>query len=70
MLLTKFLQFHARFRWSLPNLVAFLRWNLFTYRNLWDWIDSPFETIPLPPGPVQSPLPFSGIGQQPLKTTT
>jgi len=70
MLLIKFLQFKARFRWSLSNLVAFLRWNLFTYRNLWDWIDSPFETIPLPPGPVQNPLPFSGFGQHPLKTTT
>jgi hypothetical protein len=70
MLLIKFLQFKARFRWSLSNLVAFLRWNLFTYRNLWDWIDSPFETIPLTPGPVQNPLPFTGFGQQPLKTTT
>jgi hypothetical protein len=42
MLLIKFLQFKARFRWSLSNLVAFQRWDLFTYRNLWDWIDSPF----------------------------
>jgi hypothetical protein len=65
MLLIKFLQFKSRFRWSLSNLVAFLRWNLFTYRNLWDWIDSPFETIPIMPGPVQHPLPFSGFGQQP-----
>jgi len=70
MLLIKFLRFKAHFRWSLSNLVAFLRWNLFTYRNLWDWIDSPFETIPLTPGPVQNPLPFSAFGQQPLKTTT
>jgi len=70
MLLIKFLRFKARFRWSLSNLVAFLRWNLFTYRNLWDWIDSPYETIPLTPGPVQNPLPFSAFGQQPLKTTT
>jgi len=70
MLLIKYLQFKARFRWSLSNLVAFLRWNLFTYRNLWDWIDSPFETIPLTPGPVQNPLPFTGFGQQLLRTTT
>jgi hypothetical protein len=28
-----------------PNqyLVALLRWNLFTYRDLWKWIDQPFE---------------------------
>jgi hypothetical protein len=64
MLLIKFLQFKSRFRWSLSNLVAFLRWNLFTYRNLWDWIDSPFETTPIIPGPVQNPLPFIGFGQQ------
>jgi IS4 transposase len=70
MLLIKYLQFKARFRWSLSNLVAFLRWNLFTYRNLWDWIHSPFDTVALQPGPVQKPLPFSGLGQQALKTTT
>jgi hypothetical protein len=71
MLLIKFLQFKSRFRWSLSNLIAFLRWNLFTYRNLWDWIHSPFETIPIMPGPVQNPLPFSGFGQQPkIKVTT
>ncbi len=63
MLLIKFLQFKSRFRWSLSNLVAFLRWNLFTYRNLWEWIDSPFETLPLIPKSVQYPLPFPGIGQ-------
>jgi len=68
--LIKYLQFKAKFRWSLSNLVAFLRWNLFTYRNLWDWIHSPFDTVALQPGPVQKPLPFSGLGQQSLKTTT
>ena len=36
MLLIKYLQFKSKFQWSLSNLVAFLRWNLFTYRNLWD----------------------------------
>ena len=34
MLLIKYLQFKSKFQWSLSNLVAFLRWNLFTYRNL------------------------------------
>jgi hypothetical protein len=29
--------------------VALLRWNLFTYRDLWAWIDRPFETPPAGP---------------------
>ena len=45
MLLIKLLQFKSKFKWSLSNLVAFLRWNLFTYRDLWQWIDSPFDSI-------------------------
>jgi IS4 transposase len=67
MLLVKYLQFKAKFGWSLSNLVAFLRWNLFTNRNLWEWIDSPFDTLPIEPGPVQYPLPWHGRGQ-PLAT--
>jgi hypothetical protein len=30
----------------LCRLVALLRLNLFSYRNLWDWLDDPFETPP------------------------
>ena len=63
MLLIKFLQFKAKFGWSLSNLVAFLRWNLFTYRDLWEWIDKPFDTLPLTSGSVQIPLPLAGVGQ-------
>jgi hypothetical protein len=63
MLLIKYLQFRSRFQWSLSNLVAFLRWNLFTYRNLWDWIDHPFDVLPTVPKSVQNPLPFVGVGQ-------
>ncbi|MEZ4568321.1 MAG: IS4 family transposase [Desulfobacterales bacterium] len=62
-LLVKFLQFKAKFGWSLSNLVAFLRWNLFTYRNLWDWIDSPFDVLPVEPKSVQYLLPLPGVGQ-------
>ena len=58
MLLIKFLQFKSRLAWSLSNLVALLRWNLFTYRDLWDWIDDPFNVPPGPPGPVQLAFPF------------
>jgi IS4 transposase len=70
MLLIKFLQFKSKFAWSLSNLVAFLRWNLFTYRDLWDWIDNPFDILPVVPKPVQIPLPLMGIGQHPSKRTT
>ena len=71
MLLIKFLQFKSKLCWSLSNLVAFLRWNLFTYRNLWEWIDKPFETKPFVPESVQYPIPFRGFGQHLLvKTTT
>jgi hypothetical protein len=64
MLLIKYLQFKSTFSWSLSNLVAFLRWNLFTYRDLWEWINHPFDTLPLVPGPVQEDLPLPGLGQQ------
>ena len=50
--------------WALSNLVAFLRWNLFTYRDLWIWLDHPFETPPLAPIPEQLVLDLPGLGQQ------
>ena len=70
MLLIKFLQFKSKISWSLSNLIAFLRWNLFTYRNLWEWIDKPFETKPIVPESVQYLLPFNGFGQHPLSKGT
>jgi hypothetical protein len=63
MLLVKFLQFKSKFKWSLSNLVAFLRWNLFTYRDLWEWINHPFDTPPAESKFVQNLLPFRGVGQ-------
>jgi hypothetical protein len=63
MLLVKYLQFKSKFSWSLSNLVAFLRWNLFTYRDLWKWIDNPFDVLPIEPEPVQYTLPIKGLGQ-------
>jgi hypothetical protein len=63
MLMIKYLQFKSKFGWSLSNLVAFLRWNLFTYRNLWEWIDSPFDVLPIEPRPVQYSLPLHVPGQ-------
>ena len=58
MLLIKYLGFKAKFGWSLSNLVAFLSWNLFTYRDLWEWIDHPFDVLPITPESVQYLLPF------------
>jgi hypothetical protein len=58
MLLIKFMQFKAAIKWSLSNLVAFLRWILFTYRNLWEWLDRPEDTPPLEPAPTQLSLPL------------
>ena len=49
MLLIKYLQLRARFGWSLSNLVALLRQQLFVYRDLWTWIDNPFQPPPVTP---------------------
>ena len=45
-LLLKHLQWRSKLAWALSNLVALLRWNLFSYRNLWAWIDAPYDTPP------------------------
>jgi hypothetical protein len=50
-LLLRYLQFRSKFNMPLCRLVALLRLNLFTYRNLWDWLDNPFETPPELPNP-------------------
>jgi hypothetical protein len=57
LLLLKYLQFCSR--WGLPlcTLVALLRWNLFTYRELWAWLDDHFAGPPEPP-PIQLSLSF------------
>jgi hypothetical protein len=44
MLLIKILQQRSTFGWALRNLIALLRWNLFTYRCLSEWINRPFDT--------------------------
>ena len=46
MLILRFLQLRSKFAWSLSNLVALLRMNLFTHRDLWAWLDKPFEVLP------------------------
>jgi hypothetical protein len=53
MLILRFLQLRSQFGWSLSNLVALLRMNLFTHRDLWTWLNHPFETAPVPYEPEQ-----------------
>ncbi len=45
-MLLKYLQLRARYGWSLSNLVALLRQQLFVYRDLQAWLDTPFEAPP------------------------
>ena len=47
MLLVKYLQLKSTFGWSLSNLVALLRQQLFVYRDLWVWINDPFQPPPI-----------------------
>ena len=50
-LLLKILKLRSTFAWSMSNLVAMLRFNLFTYRDLWEWLDKPFQS---PAGDIES----------------
>ena len=59
MLLLRYLQISSRFGWSLANLVALLRMNLFTHRDLMAWLDKPFGTPPDPQDDPQGVLAFA-----------
>ena len=57
LLVLKYLQLRARYGWSLSNLAALLRQQLFVYRDLIAWIDNPFQPPPLlDPGAEQLAL--------------
>ena len=47
MLVLKYLQLRSTFGWSLSNLVALLRMQLFTHRDLWAWLNEPFTGPPV-----------------------
>ncbi len=53
MLILRFLQLRSQFNWSLSNLVALLRMNLFTHRDLWAWLNRPFDVLPAQYEPEQ-----------------
>ena len=61
LLLLKYLQLRSRFGWSLSNLAALLRQQLFVYRDLWLWIDKPFQPPPMLTGATQQMLLFASI---------
>lgn len=46
MLILKYLQIKSTFGWSLSNLAALLRQQLFIFRDLWAWLNSPMEGPP------------------------
>lgn len=56
MVLLKYLQLKSTWPWSLSNLAALLRFNLLTYRNLWDWLNAPFQHPAITPAPLQTGL--------------
>ena len=47
MLVLRYLQLKSTFGWSLSNLAALLRHQLFVYRDLFDWLNKPFEAPPV-----------------------
>jgi hypothetical protein len=57
MLLLRWLHFLSKRNWSFSNLAVLLRMNLFTYRDLKDWLSDPFGTPPLQPQQLQLDLP-------------
>src|SRR6267378_5252453 len=58
MLILKFLKLRSTFNWSLSNLIALLRQQLFVHRDLWKWINDPFHSPPDPEPDLQMTLPL------------
>ena len=58
MLMLRFMQLKSQWGWSMSNLVALLRMNLFTHRELWAWLNNSFAVPPEPPGPEQAVMAF------------
>ena len=69
LLLIRYLQLRSRLQWHLSRFAALLRHQLFVYRDLWRFLDMPFEGPPplrsdyLPPQPTL--FPTGDFGQQP-----
>src|SRR2546430_11800493 len=57
-LILKYLQLKSTFGWSLSNLIALLRQQLFVHRDLWKWIHDPFQSPPALEGIHDRQLPL------------
>ncbi len=64
LLLIKWMKHQSRAGWCLSLMAAALRWNLFVYRDLRDWLDNPASWNVDPPPIMQLSLSIPGIGQQ------
>jgi hypothetical protein len=62
-LLLKILKLRSTFAWSMSNLAAMLRFNLFTYRDLWEWLNAQFESPPAEIDGRQLSFFSTGLGQ-------
>jgi len=60
LLLLKYLHHLSKFGWSMSNLATMLRLNLFTYRDLMDWLHNPFGH---PPAQPLHQMKLPGFGQ-------
>ena len=47
MLVLKYLQLKSQYGWSLSNLAALVRQQMFVYRDLYVWLDNPFQAPPI-----------------------
>ena len=56
MLLLRYLQLRAKCGWSLSKLAALLRQQLFVRREVWKWLDEPFQPPPGLPEAAIKPL--------------
>ena len=57
-LVLHYLRLMPTFGWSLSNLAALLRHQLFAYRDLFAWLNAPFEGPPQLAGAAQAQLPL------------
>lgn len=63
LLLMKWMHHISKAGWSISIMAAMLRLNLFTYRDLMNWIHDPWNIEPLVPEPQQLSLPLKSFGQ-------
>lgn len=63
MLLIRWCKHQSKAGWSFSLVATVLRWNLFVYRNLLDWLNDPMVWDVNPPPFEQQQLTIPGIGQ-------